>query len=98
MIYYELMDSNIFIKNFYTETNVTASSDSSPEDKKTAIDAWTSKLNDYDYVYLYKIDEDFIEQCSGIFVNGSADISENTLYRVIHCGDGILLERACKKS
>jgi hypothetical protein len=92
MIYFQLLDDNIFIKDIYYDANVSAPHLASAEEKKAAHDAWTESLQSCGYVYLYKVDSDFVDQYSSIFQNGGRDIAENRMYRVVRTEGGVLLE------
>lgn len=54
-------------------------------------DTWREELiNDYNYVYLYDIDEQFISQFSTLFID--KDIQDNQLYRVVKSDSYAVLE------
>ncbi len=54
-------------------------------------DTWRQELiKEYDYVYLFDIDEKFIDQYNKLFING--DIKDNQLYKVVKSDSYAILE------
>ena len=47
-------------------------------------------IKEYDYVYLFDIDEKFIDQYNKLFING--DIKDNQLYKVVKSDSYAILE------
>lgn len=56
-----------------------------------SVSEWASRLNEYDYVYLHRIDEKFINTYGSLFESG-IDLMNDTLYRVIKENGTVRLE------
>ena len=66
----------------------------SPDDQWTAnisVDEWSKKLEGFTYVYLYSVDDRFINDYGQLFENKN-DIKNKNIYRVHKIGDGVTLE------
>jgi hypothetical protein len=53
-------------------------------------DDWKKELKEYDYVYLFKIDEKFLNEFKNVFIDTS-QVSNKQLYEVINEGDNVIL-------
>lgn len=56
-----------------------------------SVEEWAARLNDYDYVYLHRIDEPFINRYSSLFKEDSV-LMNDTLYRVVKERGNLYLE------
>jgi hypothetical protein len=96
-MYFNLLEYNIFVKNFFNETNFVLPDDSSSEEIHKAVYEWCQYLidNHFDYVYLVRDNDTFNHEFGSAFESG--DIRTKCLYS-IDTSDGIVrLREACKQ-
>ena len=81
-IYYNLISDNIFVKNFYTETNIVLPDNATPDEITTAIEKWRGYIiyNKVNYVYIVHNNDIFNRQFKNIFKDGQ--IQAGLLYAI----------------
>lgn len=91
-IYFDLIEDNIFVKNFYTETNIVVGDDASQEQIENAVVNWCKYLseNDFDYVYIVYESTLFTSEYKSIFAG--ENVMPECLYAVNITDDTLTLE------
>lgn len=91
-IYFELLDTNIFIKSFYNEGKITLDEDANNTALAVKEEEFINKLidHDYDFVYIAQTDELLKTQYPKIF---TGDVHEGTMYKILNEQNGLRLEQ-----
>jgi hypothetical protein len=87
-IYFDLIDKNIRIKNFYTETDITQ--DGLGYTPKRFLELL--KDQEFEYVYILNADNGIMNEFNDIFPSLAADQSKSFLYRVVIIDDSVTLQ------